>query len=211
MTFSAFGSVLEVSVTNISASSQTSFTLRPTSDSTLPPLINAFEVYEMGNSLTLGTDARDMEGLVILQISFEILMEWSGDPCLSSAYAWKWVECSKDNIRRVISLNLSSFGLFRSLPDFSSMDALVTMDLSDNRFNGTIPTSLRSNKNLDLVCMVLDSYRVTGNCLSGMSCPPPPPSPPPPIQPPPPPPPPIQPPPPPPPLAFYSGNTPFLQ
>ena len=33
-----FGSVLETSITNISASSQTSFHLRPTSDSTLPIL-----------------------------------------------------------------------------------------------------------------------------------------------------------------------------
>ncbi|KAL6127417.1 hypothetical protein ACLB2K_070782 [Fragaria x ananassa] len=87
--------------------------------------------------------------------------------------------------------NLSSFSLVGALPDFSSMDALVTIDLHDNglegpipeflgsfpylkqlvlsnnRFNGTIPTSLSKNKNLKLA--------VTGNCLTGMSCPPPPP------------------------------------
>ncbi|XP_040998227.1 probable LRR receptor-like serine/threonine-protein kinase At5g16900 [Juglans microcarpa x Juglans regia] len=86
----------------------------------------------------------------------------------------------------LLEANLSSFGLSGSLPDFSSMDALQKIDLhnnslngpipdflgsfpdllllnlADNRFNGSVPTSLSENKNLTLV--------VSGNCFSGMTC-----------------------------------------
>lgn len=54
-----FGSVAEVYITNITASSNTSFTLVATSDSTLPPLINAFEVYSVSDALTPGTHFKD--------------------------------------------------------------------------------------------------------------------------------------------------------
>ncbi|ONI25923.1 hypothetical protein PRUPE_2G327000 [Prunus persica] len=185
-----FESVVEVAITNITASSKTSITLRPTADSTLPFLINAFEVYLL-SKVGPATDTRDVEGLGVLQVQFEVLIIWSGDPCLPLSSSWEWVQCSTGNIPRIIALNLSSFDLVGPLPDFSSMDALVTidlhdnslngpipdflgsfpnlkrLDLSNNRFNGTIPTSLSKNKKLELV--------VTGNCLSGMSCPPPPP------------------------------------
>ncbi|KAL6127366.1 hypothetical protein ACLB2K_075407 [Fragaria x ananassa] len=185
-----FGGVVEVAITNITASN-TSITLRSTSDANLPVLINAFEVYTVSELLSPGTDTRDLEGLAVLQLQFEVLIKWSGDPCLPSTESqWEWVECSTGKIPRTVSLNLSSFSLVGALPDFSSMDPLVTidlhdnglegpipkflgsfpylkqLDLSNNRFNGTIPTSLSKNKNLRLV--------VTGNCLTGMSCPPPP-------------------------------------
>lgn len=54
-----FGSVAEVYIANITASSNTSFTLVPTSDATLPPLINAFEVYSVSDALTPGTHFKD--------------------------------------------------------------------------------------------------------------------------------------------------------
>ncbi|XP_024927212.3 uncharacterized protein At1g24485 [Ziziphus jujuba] len=186
-----FGSVAQVSIYNVTASYNTSFTVVATSDSTLPPLINAFEVYSVSDPLTPGTHFKDVQGLSALQMEFKVLLTWTGDPCLPSPYSWEWVVCSKDPIPRVVALNLSSFGLFGSLPDFGSMDALVTidlhnnslngpipeflglfpklrlLDLSDNRFNGTIPTSLITKKNLKFV--------VNDNCLSGMTCPPPPP------------------------------------
>ncbi|KAJ7975313.1 Leucine-rich repeat receptor-like protein kinase [Quillaja saponaria] len=89
-------------------------------------------------------------------------------------------------ITTVTALNLSSFGLSGTLPDFSSLDALETVDfqnnslqgqipaflgslpnlkllnLEDNRFNGTIPSSISSNRKLELI--------VTNNCLPGRSC-----------------------------------------
>ncbi|XP_052117797.1 uncharacterized protein At1g24485-like [Arachis duranensis] len=195
-----FGQVKELYVTNVTASSDTSFVLQATQTSTLPPLINALEVYTISNALTAGTDSRDVEGLLQLQFAFEVLVEWSGDPCLPYPYSWDWIQCTTDPTPRVIALYLSGFDLRGELPDFSSMDALETIDLhnntiegpipdflgllpklktlnlSHNRFNGSIPSSLKNTK------IEIDT---TNNCLSGMKCPllfdtqPPPPPPPP--------------------------------
>ncbi|KAL6183334.1 hypothetical protein ACLB2K_044745 [Fragaria x ananassa] len=144
----------------------------------IPPLINAYEVYSIAGPLAQGTKTKDVEGLTALQRGFDVLEKWSGDPCLPSSFAWERVQCNAvlrycKNIK--ISRNLGSFGLSGTLPDFSSMDALQTidlhnnsldgaipdflgsilnlklLDLSDNRLNGSIPSSLSDNKNLKLV------------------------------------------------------------
>ncbi|KAI4347332.1 hypothetical protein L6164_008149 [Bauhinia variegata] len=181
-----FGSVSVSYITNTTANSNTSISIRGSADSTLPPLINAYEVYSISNALTDGTNGDDVKGLAELQKTFVMLQKWSGDPCLPSAFSWEWLKCNNDASPRVTELNLSSFGLLGKLSDLSSLIALETIDLSnnkldgpipsffgslpnlkllnlaDNRFSGTIPRSLSSNRNLKLI--------VTGNCLSGMSC-----------------------------------------
>ncbi|KAK2987720.1 hypothetical protein RJ640_015385 [Escallonia rubra] len=61
--------------------------------------------------------------------------------------------------------DLSSFGLFGLLPDFSSMDAIETIDLHNNSLVGAIPDFLGTFPNLKEL--------VTGNpnlCASGNSC-----------------------------------------
>lgn len=53
------GSVKEVYITNMTASANTTFVLQATDTSTLPPLLNALEVYTISDALTAGTDSRD--------------------------------------------------------------------------------------------------------------------------------------------------------
>ncbi|BFG34248.1 hypothetical protein CerSpe_205220 [Prunus speciosa] len=143
-----YGSVVEMSITNISASSNTSFSLVATSDSTLPPLINAMEVYYVSGPITDGTDSKDVAGLATLQDKFSILQKWTGDPCLPSPFTWDWVNCSADDTPRVTALYLSGFGLSGQLPEFSSLDALQTMDLHNNSLSGSIPDFLGTLPNL---------------------------------------------------------------
>ncbi|KAL8525589.1 hypothetical protein ACS0TY_014999 [Phlomoides rotata] len=172
-------------ITNFTVSSKDVFSLVPTNVSTLPPLINAMEVFLHGDELSNGTDTKDVQGLGSLQEAFDVLQGWSGDPCFPAPYAWDWIDCTP----RVTALLLGSFGLSGLLPDFSSMNALQTIDLhnntlrgripdflgnfpnlkvlnlSNNQLNGTIPASLSSKKGLTLV--------VTGNpdlCTSSTSC-----------------------------------------
>ncbi|OMO86628.1 hypothetical protein CCACVL1_09543 [Corchorus capsularis] len=133
----------------MTASSKTSITVVPTSDSTLPPIVNAMEIYSLSDPLTSGTNSKD--GLVALQKAFEILQEWSGDPCLPSPYSWDWVECSSDPIPRVTALYLSGFDLYGSLPYFSSMDALQLIDMHNNSIEGPIPTFLGDLPDLTLL------------------------------------------------------------
>ncbi|QCD92375.1 hypothetical protein DEO72_LG5g437 [Vigna unguiculata] len=156
-----FGSVKEVFITNMTASAKTSFILQASETSTLPPVLNALEVYTLSDALTAGTDSRDVEGLLQLQLAFEVLVEWSGDPCLPYPYNWDWIQCNTDVKPRVTALYLTGYNLRGTLPDFSSMNALEIMNLSNNRFNGSIPTSLK-HKSIELV--------TTNNCLSGMYC-----------------------------------------
>ncbi|KAJ7975312.1 Leucine-rich repeat receptor-like protein kinase [Quillaja saponaria] len=115
-----YGSVVQVSITNMTASANSSFVLKATSDSSLPPVLNCFEVYTISDALTEGTDSRDGRN------------------------------------RYLNGYNLSGL-----LPDFSSMDALQIMNLSYNRFSGSLPTSLK-DKNFE--------FDASNNCLSGTEC-----------------------------------------
>ncbi|KAK9199784.1 hypothetical protein WN944_014977 [Citrus x changshan-huyou] len=166
-----FGSASEAYVTNRIAFASNSFSIQATTDSTLPPLLNAMEIYTVSDRLTNGTNVNDVEGLAVVQSGLKVLQEWRGDPCLPSPYTWDWVQCSSDPIPRVTALNLSGYGLSGSLPDFSSMDALQTIDLSNNSFSRNILDFLGTLPTLTLLG--------TNNCLNGMSCPPQSPSPPP--------------------------------
>ncbi|KAL4281683.1 hypothetical protein GQ457_03G044260 [Hibiscus cannabinus] len=184
-----YGKAGEMTLTNVTASSSTNFTLAATSDSTLPPLINALEVFTVSDDLTDGTNSADVEGLVSLQTQFDVLGDWGGDPCLPSPYSWDWINCTSGSTPRVTALYLDSFGLSGLLPDFSSMTSLETIDmhnnsligsipeflgtlpnlkqlnLAGNGLSGSIPSSITNNKKLKLV--------VTDNpdlCVSGKSC-----------------------------------------
>ncbi|XP_026439419.1 probable LRR receptor-like serine/threonine-protein kinase At1g05700 [Papaver somniferum] len=173
-----YGRVLEVRIANVTSftgNSSFSITSKPTNDSTLPPLVNAFEGYIIGHKLVQGTNSNDVKALGLLQKSFNQLQNWSGDPCLPSPYNWEWIACNDDtDSPRVTALYLNDLGLEGILPDFSAMGALKTIDLhnnslmqefpdflgtfpkleilnvADNKFSGTIPSSMSNNINLKL-------------------------------------------------------------
>ncbi|CAH1419818.1 unnamed protein product [Lactuca virosa] len=184
-----YGSMFERHLYNYSVDSITNISLIATTTSDLPPLINAIEGFNISGLLTDGTDSNDVEALYLLQNTFDVLGEWSGDPCLPAPYSWDWLNCSNETPPRITSLFLDGFELSGELPDISSMDALQTIDLhnnsldgeipsffgtmtnlqqlnlADNDFSGPIPTSLSKNNKLKLT--------VTGNpsvCTSGKSC-----------------------------------------
>ncbi|XP_057781673.1 probable LRR receptor-like serine/threonine-protein kinase At5g59680 [Salvia miltiorrhiza] len=123
-----YGDCVELVVRDIVVSSNTTFSLVPTNVSTLPPLINAMEIFRIADDmLTNGTNKKDVEGLASLQERFSVLQSWSGDPCLPAPYTWDWIKCNLEPIPRVTSLLLNGYNLSGLLPDFSSMDALQTM------------------------------------------------------------------------------------
>ncbi|XP_047969289.1 probable LRR receptor-like serine/threonine-protein kinase At1g05700 [Salvia hispanica] len=170
-----YGNCVEMWVSEITVSSNTTFSLVPTNVSTLPPLINALEIFRIPvDKLTDGTNNKDVEGLASLQERFSSLQSWTGDPCLPANYTWDWIKCNLAPIPRVTALLLNGYNLSGLLPDFSSMDALQTIDvqnnslrgpipdflgklpslkilnLADNQFNGSVPASLRTKQGLKL-------------------------------------------------------------
>ncbi|KAK6926887.1 Malectin-like domain, partial [Dillenia turbinata] len=148
----AYQTALETTYANINASSKTLIYLNPTSDSTLPPLISGLELFIVTNPLTNSTtNTKDVEGLSSLQEGFPVLKEWSGDPCIPAEYPWDWVNCTNEATPRITALLLSGYELNGMLPNFSSLDALQTIDLHNNSIMGNIPDFLASFSNLTLL------------------------------------------------------------
>ncbi|KVI01233.1 Leucine-rich repeat-containing protein [Cynara cardunculus var. scolymus] len=115
------GYVSQYFVPDLSVNGTINFSIVATDDSTLPPLINAIEIFSIN---------------------------WGGDPCLPAPYSWDWIVCNDDPRPRVTSLNLNGYSLSGPLPDFRSMDALEIIDLHNNSLTGFVPDFLGDISNL---------------------------------------------------------------
>ncbi|XP_065632096.1 LRR receptor-like serine/threonine-protein kinase IOS1 isoform X2 [Quercus suber] len=121
------------------------FSLVKTENSTLPPIINAIEVYSVKNLLQSETDQEDVGAITKIKSTYGVKRNWQGDPCAPQAYSWEGLICSYDgyNAPRVISLNLSSSGLTGKISaDISNLVMLQCLDLSDNSLTGLVPDFL---------------------------------------------------------------------
>ncbi|KAH6821642.1 Leucine-rich repeat family protein [Perilla frutescens var. hirtella] len=125
----------------------TNLTLSPSPGSSVGPVINAAEAFEVlqngGKTLS-----RDAIAMINLRSSFQNPPDdWHGDPCLPPQYSWTGVTCSLGQNRiRVVTLNLTNMGLLGSLsPNISSLTALTSILLQNNSLSGSIPdlSSLR--------------------------------------------------------------------
>ncbi|KAK4357196.1 hypothetical protein RND71_022806 [Anisodus tanguticus] len=168
----------------------TKITLTPLFGSSIGPLINAGEVFEV---LPVGgkTHTRDVIALERLKKSFKNPpADWNGDPCLPVQYQWTGVTCAGGPRIRVISLNLTSMGLSGSLspsiarltalsaiwlannnltgsiPDLSSLSNLEILHLEDNQLSGEIPPSLGNIKSLNEI--FLQNNNLTGQVPSSL-------------------------------------------
>uniref|UniRef100_A0A453JCL8 Malectin-like domain-containing protein n=1 Tax=Aegilops tauschii subsp. strangulata TaxID=200361 RepID=A0A453JCL8_AEGTS len=138
------------------------FILNKTADSSLPPLINALEVYALVVMENLTTDSDDVKYMKDVKEQYNLVRtSWNGDPCSPIEYSWKGLTCdySKSNqIPRIITVNLSSSGLGGGLAiSFMNMTSLENLDLSHNNLTGAIPEyQLKSLKVLNLSNNKLD-------------------------------------------------------
>ncbi|KAF3778327.1 Cysteine-rich receptor-like protein kinase 10 [Nymphaea thermarum] len=123
-----YGSFLEFTCPNCTFAATSNLALVPTQNSTLPPIVNAMELFKFSDALVNGTYAVDVTALKLMQRSYGQLQAWSGDPCLPLGYNWEWINCSDSQPPRVTALNLA-----------------------DNDFSGIIPPSLnRPNLNFNV-------------------------------------------------------------
>ncbi|KAM4111035.1 hypothetical protein ACJW30_05G037500 [Castanea mollissima] len=161
-----------------------------TQSSTLPPILNALEVYSIRDLSKPGTNQQDVDAITKIKLAYGIQRNWEGDPCLPQAYSWAGLNCSYDSINppRITSLNLSSSGLTGvisvfisnlimlqyldisnnnltgSVPDFlSQLQYLRVLNLEKNQLNGTIPADLiERSKNGSLLLSVDENLNVCG-------------------------------------------------
>ncbi|XP_042429733.1 putative leucine-rich repeat receptor-like serine/threonine-protein kinase At2g19230 isoform X2 [Zingiber officinale] len=170
-------------------------TLEALSSSTLPPILNAVEVYSKMRDQNVASEEKDVDAMRTIKSSYQIKKNWVGDPCSPQALVWDGVNCTHNisNLPRITTLDLSSSGLTGEIvKSFSNLGAIEYLDLSYNNLTGTIPpvlAELTSLKVLDLTSNQLNgsipsallersqngflTLRTEGNpslCDNGTSC-----------------------------------------
>ncbi|AAF99860.1 Putative protein kinase [Arabidopsis thaliana] len=132
------------------------FTFTMTTTSTLPPLINALEVYTLVENLLLETYQDEVSAMMNIKKTYGLSkkISWQGDPCSPQIYRWEGLNCLYlDSDQPLItSLNLRTSGLTGIIThDISNLIQLRELDLSDNDLSGEIPDFLADMKMLTLV------------------------------------------------------------
>ncbi|KAM0839454.1 hypothetical protein ACQ4PT_060304 [Festuca glaucescens] len=145
------------------SSGQYNFTLNATANSTLPPIINAAEIFTVVSTANLATDSKDVEAMSAIKAKYQVKKNWAGDPCAPKTFLWDGLSCSYaiSMPPRITRLNMSFSGLSGGIPSyFANLKEIKYLDLSYNNFTGSIPNSLSELPFL----VVLD---LTGNQLNG--------------------------------------------
>ncbi|KAJ4806868.1 Leucine-rich repeat protein kinase family protein [Rhynchospora pubera] len=123
-----------------------SVSLKSTPNATLPPILNAFEIYIVLPVTSLPTYSGDATAINSIKGNYSVREGWSGDPCVPTSLGWTGVNCtinSTSNLPRITALNLSSSGLTGAvLSAFGSLTELESLDLSHNNLSGIVPNSL---------------------------------------------------------------------
>ncbi|KAB2612917.1 LRR receptor-like serine/threonine-protein kinase [Pyrus ussuriensis x Pyrus communis] len=140
------------------------FSIIKTGNSTLPPILNAYEVYKVKEFLISDTNQEDVEAITNIKSTYNIEKNWQGDPCNPQVYSWDGLNCSYlgNDPPRIISLNLSSSGLEGEIsPSLSNLTMIQTLDLSNNNLRGSIPEFLSQMPTLNV--LNLENNNLTGS------------------------------------------------
>ncbi|CAH8356107.1 unnamed protein product [Eruca vesicaria subsp. sativa] len=140
--------------------SRIEISIRPTNRSTLQPIINAIEVYQVNESLQSPTHQLDVEAIMKIKAMYRVKKDWQGDPCVPRDYSWEGLNC--ENPPRIASLNLSSSGLSGLIdPAFCNLTSIQKLDLSNNSLKGNV---------LDCFAYLpsLTELNLEGNQLTGL-------------------------------------------
>ncbi|KAM1462361.1 hypothetical protein ACFXTO_047413 [Malus domestica] len=119
-------------------------------NSTLPPILNAFEIYTVIEFLQEETNQQDVDFIQNIKNTYGVKRNWQGDPCAPQEYLWEGLHCSYNGYEppRIISFNLSSTGLTGEIPpSFSNLTMLQTLKLEKNNLTGPVPVGLIQKSN----------------------------------------------------------------
>ncbi|RVX17216.1 putative leucine-rich repeat receptor-like protein kinase [Vitis vinifera] len=144
--------------------SELNFSLSQTNQSTLPPIMNALEIYMIKEFVQLSTEQRNVDAMKKIKSVYQVTKSsWQGDPCLPRNYSWDGLICSDNgyNAPSITSLNLSSSNLAGKIDkSFSNLTSLQYLDLSYNSLNGEVPEFLSEMSSLK-------TLNLSGNKLTG--------------------------------------------
>ncbi|KAL6285561.1 hypothetical protein ACE6H2_009951 [Prunus campanulata] len=138
-------------------------------NSTLPPILNAFEIYMVKHFAEAETSQEDVDAISYIKSTYKIKRNWQGDPCAHQDYVWQGVKCNHQEFEspRIISLNLSSSGLTGEIAaSISNLKIIQSLDLSNNSLTGPIPDFL--SKLPYLIVLNLEKNKLTGSVPVGL-------------------------------------------
>ncbi|CAB4272462.1 unnamed protein product [Prunus armeniaca] len=138
-------------------------------NSTLPPILNAFEIYMVKHFVEAETNQEDVDAIASIKSTYNIKRNWQGDPCAPQDYVWQGVKCNHQEFEspRIISLNLSSSGLTGEIAaSISNLTMIQSLDLSNNNLTGPIPEFLSKFQNLTV--LNLEKNKFTGSVPVGL-------------------------------------------
>ncbi|KAF2589834.1 hypothetical protein F2Q70_00038029, partial [Brassica cretica] len=136
-------------------------TVREPPQSTLPPLINALEIY-VGNTYPQSLTSQDDDDAVrSIKTSYNVKRNWQGDPCLPNSYIWEGLNCSDASLAppRITLLDLSNNDLTGDIPEsLSGLKFLRVLNLEKNKLTGSFPSDLlKRSKSGSLLLRVGDN------------------------------------------------------
>ncbi|CAM0879037.1 unnamed protein product [Alopecurus aequalis] len=149
--------------------SQFNVSISALASSTLPPIINAIELYSVISTTNLSTDAQDASTITAIKKDYQVHKNWMGDPCFPSSLVWAGLNCSYDVSKPpiIISINLSFSGLSGVIsPCFANIKNLQYLDLSSNNLIGSIPDELSQLPSLTL--LDISNNQLNGSIPSGL-------------------------------------------
>ncbi|KAJ3678966.1 hypothetical protein LUZ61_021130 [Rhynchospora tenuis] len=124
--------------------------LKATSISTLPPILNAFELYVITPTNGIPTYSSDVTAMNAIKANYKVNKNWSGDPCVPTEHSWTGVTCTSDsaNTPRITALDLSYNDLSGDLPGFlDQLSALTYLDITGNsKISNTLPPGLQKKQ-----------------------------------------------------------------
>lgn len=147
----------------VHGSGQHSVSLVATPNATLPPILNAFEIYSVQQLTGFTTNIGDAKAMMKIQVKFGVKRNWMGDPCAPKTFSWDGLNCSyfSSGPAWITALNLSSSGLTGAIDaSFGDLVSLQHLNLSNNNLSGPIPDFLAQMRSLKL--LDLSSNKLSG-------------------------------------------------
>lgn len=140
------------------------FNLVKAPNSTLGPIINAFELYTLVDTQPV-TYLQDIEALDGIKRSFNI-KDWISDPCY--LIQWKGIGCDRSStVIRISEIDLSGTNLTGSVPKhIGQLTALVNVSLHSNHLMGALPNFSALTM---LERLYLQNNNLTGNVPGWLS------------------------------------------
>ncbi|GJX56744.1 leucine-rich repeat transmembrane protein kinase protein [Tanacetum coccineum] len=132
-----------------------------TTSSTLPPILNAIEIYSVKQFQQYQTEDQDAAAIWNTKSAYKLKRNWQGDPCVPRKFLWEGLNCDYNDLNstKIISLNLSSSGLSGEIVTaLANLTMIESLDLSYNNLTGAVPQFLASLNNLKLVNLTGNNF-----------------------------------------------------